>query len=219
MVGIILFMPRIDRMLIATPQQWSVVTTPIRFEMIEAMRDLAPCGIRAVAERLGVKADTLYRHMELLQEAGFVVPAGFRKGARGAEQLFDLTADDFNIGFDSGADPGPANDMLRDTAALFFRRMNGVVKRSAAARAFDTTRAGKNLTLLSDYAHLSRAEFKELVQLIGKCKALVDKARKRGTGSNSTQLYSVLFAAVPVVSRRSQAEAENGDDTGQKEQK
>jgi predicted transcriptional regulator len=205
MIVYIASMPRTELMHISSPQTWAVVTTPVRFEMVEAMRDLAPCGIRAIAERLGVKPDTLYRHMELLQEAGFVVPAGFRKGNRGAEQLFDLTADDFNISFDSGADPVAANEMLRDTAALFLRRMNGVVRRSAAARLFDTTSEGKNLTLFSDYTHLTRAEFKELAALISRCKSLLDKARKRGSGSVGTRLYSVLLAAVPVAAKRSRA--------------
>jgi hypothetical protein len=187
-------------MLISSPEQWSVVTAPVRFEILEAMRDLAPCGIKAIARQLGVKPDTLYRHMDLLQQAGFVVPAGFRKVPRANEQLFDLTADDFHISFDTDADPGPANDMIRDTGVMMFKRMVSAVKRAAAARAFRTTPGNANVVLLNDFAHLTRKELGEIRSLLKKMKQIVDSTRGRA-GCDPTTFYSVLIAAIPVTPR------------------
>ncbi len=175
-----------------------MITSPVRFEIIEAMRDLAPCGIKAIAQRLGVRPDTLYRHMELLQQFEFVVPAGFRKVSRATEQLFDLTADDFNISFDSDAEPAAANEMMCQTANVFLKRVMKVVQRTAAARAFDTTPEGKNANILCDYAHLTPAEFRQLSGLLRKVKEMLDGTRGRPTTSDMA-LYNVLLTAIPVV--------------------
>jgi hypothetical protein len=193
-------MPRVPVQYITSPQRWSVVTAPVRFAIVEAMRDLAPCGIRAIASRLQVKPDTLYRHIELLIDAGFVVHAGFRKVPRATEQLFDLSADDFNIRFDSNSDPGPANDMVRDTALMFFKQMGATAKRTAAARGFDTTEAGRNTVLVNDFCHFTPTEFEQLTALLRKVTERVNATRGRVT-TEPTRLYSVLLAAIPVTPR------------------
>lgn len=170
------------------------------------MRDLAPCGIKAIASRLQVKPDTLYRHIELLIGAGFVVHAGFRKVPRATEQLFDLTADDFNIRFDGNSDPGPANDMIRDTALMFFKQLGVAVKRTAAARGFDATPEGKNIVLLNDFAQFTRAEFKQLTELLRKVNQRVNATRNRVT-AEPTRRYSVLLAAIPLTPRTRKSKA------------
>jgi len=200
-------MARVGVKFINSPEQWSVLTAPARFEIIEAMQELAPCGIRAIADQLGAAPDTLYRHMDVLIKAGYVVHAGFRKVPRATEQLFDLTADDFQIRFDTQADPGPANDMIRDTAAAFFKRVQQTLDRAAAARALNATQEGINLTLLNEYARLTADEFKQLRSLLRQAKQLLDNTRRRSAGDVPVQLYNVLMVAAPVISNRA-AEAQ-----------
>ena len=46
---------------------------PVRFELIEAMRSIAPCSIRELALALDRPADTLYPHVRQLLKIGVVL--------------------------------------------------------------------------------------------------------------------------------------------------
>jgi predicted ArsR family transcriptional regulator len=186
-------MPRPAVKFITTPEQWKAISTPVRAEIVEAMRDLAPCPIRDVAKFLQVSPDRLYRHVDVLVDAGFLVRTELRKVGRHAEQVFDLTADDFHLAMD-GVAPARGAELLRDTAHLFLKRTGRAIDRAADARAFDLTTAGRNVALVCDYTWLSREQFQQLRELIRAAKQYADDARPKRQG----QMYLTLFCATPV---------------------
>ena len=61
--------------IVESPRHWKVMIAPVRLEVIEAMRMIAPCSIAEIAVALDRSADTLYRHIEKLRTAGAVVVA------------------------------------------------------------------------------------------------------------------------------------------------
>lgn len=114
---------------VTDPQQWSVLNSPIRLEIAEMLRCIAPCSVAELAEALHRPADTLYRQLEQLEQSGFVRRVGYRKVGRHAEQLVDLTASDFIIDFDEG-DALASGTAVAATAKC---AMHGVVGAPAAA--------------------------------------------------------------------------------------
>ena len=78
-------------MMVRSPEAWRVLISPVRAEIAEALRLLGPCSMAELAAAIDRPADSLYQHLELLQKAGFVVQAGFRKGT------LTLTRSDFGI--------------------------------------------------------------------------------------------------------------------------
>ncbi len=182
---------------ISSPAQWEVVASPVRAEIAEALRLLGPCSVREVAQALDRPADTLYRHIELLQEAGFVREAGFRKGARNAEQLIDVVADDFVIDFRDNHGEAE-NRAILQTINAFSWATQRAVRDSAAARQLVFDASARNITINYELSWLTPEKFREVRGLIGRIKRLMDSGKKRREG----RLYMTLAVATPVTRKR-----------------
>ncbi|MFM8697874.1 MAG: winged helix-turn-helix domain-containing protein, partial [Phycisphaerales bacterium] len=51
---------------------------PVRFELVEVMRDIAPCSVGELADAVDRPADSIYPHLRQLVRIGVVVEAGSR---------------------------------------------------------------------------------------------------------------------------------------------
>jgi hypothetical protein len=84
---------------ITKPAQWAKMMAPVRFELLEAMRAIAPCSAREIALALDRPADALYPHLRALVRVGVVRDMGERPGRTRPERVYDLVADDFRPSF------------------------------------------------------------------------------------------------------------------------
>lgn len=187
-------MTRAKTLFVRSPQQWAVLSAPRRIEIVEALRCLAPCSLADVAVLLDRPADTLYRHVEQLTEAGVVQAVGYRKVGRHVEQIFDLVADDFQIDFAQG-------EAERVAVAETVRRFAGSAAKVAAAAASSGQMVlGPKRNLVIDYelTWLTPEGFAQARRLIDQWKALLSEGRKARQG----QLYLTLALALPVTRRR-----------------
>ena len=180
-------------------EDWTVVLMPVRFEMIGAMRDLAPCSIAEIAERLDRRPDTLYRHMTRLVEAGFAREVGSRPTARRPERVFDLTADDFQYR-PSKASIHEENESLGATAAAILDLTATTFHRATEATVCRTRAGARNVHLGCDYLWMTREEFNRMSDRFREALAH-GSPRRRG----ASEMFMVTIAAVPVV-RRTRAE-------------
>ncbi len=192
--------PRMKRMpclLVDSPAQWRVLVSPVRAEIVEALRMLGPCSIADIAGTLDRPADSLYPHLELLEQAGLVVAAGFRKGPRNIEQLLDVVADDFAVDF---TDPSGAaeNQAIVDTANSFLKAAARAVRDSAAARQLQLAPGQRNVAINYELGWLTPDAFQKVRALIRELKAVLDAGKQTRAG----RLYMAVVVATPVTRRR-----------------
>lgn len=184
--------------LITTPKAWAVYIAPVRLEIVESMRMVAPCSIAELAAATDRPADTLYRHIEKLRKVGVVVEAGVRRTGKRFEQVFDLAGDDFR-------------PQLRDSSARTANKMFELSTRSIAKILLRTTRDAaaadqivygpeeRNASVKFEHAWLTPEEFAQLRELFVGVKRFMDARKGRREG----RLYLAAFAAVPVHRKRS----------------
>lgn len=190
-------MARASLHIVSNPRHWKVMVAPVRLEMIEAMRMIAPCSIAEIAVALDRSADTLYRHMEKLRAAQVVVVAGTRKSGRRTEQVYDLVADDFRVGF-KDATPRAANKAYNETVQSILKIASRTARDSAAACQLIGIGDERNIVGKIEHAWLSRADFLALRDILMRAKQFMDRRK----GARDGRLYLAAFLAMPVTRRR-----------------
>lgn len=183
--------------IISNPRHWKVLVAPVRLEMIEAMRMIAPCSIAEIAVALDRSADTLYRHMAKLQAAQVVVPVGSRKSGRRTEQVYDLVADDFRVGF-KDTTPRAANKAYNETVQSILKIASRTARDSAAACQLIGIGDERNIVGKIEHAWLSHADFVALRDILMRAKQFMDRRK----GARDGRLYLAAFLAMPVTRKR-----------------
>ena len=193
----------------ASPKDWTVLVAPVRLEIIEAMRMIARCSVADIASALDRPADTLYRHVEQLVEAGAVVEIGPRRRGKRFEKVYDLVADDFRIGFKDGRDR-TANKAYNDTLQSILRIASRTARDSSVANQLIGTGDERNIVGKLEHGWLTHREFQEVRDLMMRIKSVMDRCKARGDG----RLYLTAFLAIPVTRRRGSARGVNGNGHG-----
>ena len=187
--------PAIHR--IANPKAWTVLVAPVRLEVIEVMRMIAPCSIAEIATALDRPADTLYRHLEKLKRAGAVVEAGVRRIGRRVEQVYDLVADDFRVDFKDGSGR-TANKAYNDTMQSIIKVASRTARDSSAAGQLLGVGEERNIMGKIEHAWLTQEQFIELRELMMKVKSFMDAHKSHREG----RLYLAALIAMPVTRKR-----------------
>lgn len=190
-------MPRSPIQHIESPETWQLLVAPVRAEIVETIRLQGPCSVAEIAATLDRPADTLYRHLAVLEEAGLVVEAGFRKAGRNAERLVDVVADDFAPGF---RDPANAreNDAIVATATSLAKVAVRAVRDSAAAGQLEFDEQRRNTVINYELSWLTPERFHEVRGLLRRLKQIMDDCKRSREG----RLYMTLSIATPVTRRR-----------------
>jgi DNA-binding transcriptional ArsR family regulator len=187
--------PAIHR--IANPKAWTVLVAPVRIEVVEVMRMIAPCSIAEIATALDRPADTLYRHLEKLKRAGAVVEAGVRRIGRRVEQVYDLVADDFRVDFKDGSGR-TANKAYNDTMQSIIKVASRTARDSSAAGQLLGVGEERNIMGKIEHAWLTQEQFIELRELMMKVKSFMDAHKSHREG----RLYLAALIAMPVTRKR-----------------
>jgi predicted transcriptional regulator len=189
--------PRRPIHVLARIADWKVLMAPVRFEIIEAMRGIAPCSVGEIAQALDRPADTLYPHLRQLLKVGVVVEAGQRAGRTRPGKVYDLVADDFRPSFRGERAAATAQAIDRS-----IRSMAGIVTRAsrkaAAAGRFSYDDRFKNVIGKVENAWLTPEEMKVVQSRLLSLKRYLDARKGRRAGA----LYLAAFFVVPVVRSR-----------------
>lgn len=182
---------------ITNPKSWAVLVAPVRLELVEVMRMIAPCSIKEIAAALDRPADTLYRHVEKLRRIGVVTEAGVRRSGRRFEQVFDLVADDFRPGFRE-VSPRAANKAYNETVQSILKVASRTARDSAAANQLVGMGDERNLIGKIEHAWLSHSEFLAVRAMMMGIKEFMDARKGRREG----RLYLAAVVAMPVTRKR-----------------
>lgn len=196
--AIIRAVPRPPLKQIATAKAWGTWLSTVRQEVLEGFRLHGPCSIADVADATGRPADSLYRHVKLLLDAGFLEERGFRKGRRNAERVYDAAADDFAPPRISGSSAKADRAMLVRTATVLSRATVNMLRDSAAAGRLEFTADRRNFAIQYELTWLTPARYAELRGHLLKINELINQGRVRREGD----LYAIYSMATPVTRRR-----------------
>lgn len=190
-------MQRKPVVVIDSPAKWKALLSPARSEIMQGLRCIGPCSVAELAAMIDRPADTLYRHLDVLQRAGFVERTGERKRSRHTEQLVDVTGSDFAIGFGQPGD-AKSDETLHATSKAFLR--------STARTVRDALKAGqltvqpstlRNFVLNYDVAWLTPERFRQVRGLVKQLKDIMDE----GNAERHGRLYVTLTVSSPLVRR------------------
>lgn len=176
---------------------WTTYAAPVRLELVEAMRAIAPCSIAELASALDRPADTLYRHVEKLERIGVIVDAGKRRKGRRSERVLDLAGDDFRPAL-SRSNPQAANRIFNVAAQSVAKIVARTARDAAAAGEVVATDHRQNVLVKMEHAWLTPAEFDRLRGMFVEIKRFMDERKVRREG----RLYLSAFAVVPVHRKR-----------------
>jgi DNA-binding transcriptional ArsR family regulator len=190
-------MPRAAIHLVTNPKSWAVVIAPVRLEIVEVMRMIAPCSIAEIAAALDRPADALYRHIDKLRRAGVVIEAGSRRSGRRTEQVFDIVADDFRPGF-RDVSPRAASKAYNETVQSILKIASRTARDAAAASQLVGVGEERNLVGKIEHAWLSHDEFLAVRSMIMGIKEFMDSRKGRREG----RLYLAALVALPVTRKR-----------------
>lgn len=177
-----------------SPKQWSAMRSAVRYELYLLMEQLAPCSVSELAAAGGRGAAGLYRHLEVMADAGILIRAGQRKAGRRWERVYDIQRD-------SGVpmcDPF-TGACVKDDVALC-----SAMTRAALRDYSRALQARKNvanpeqpsfITSLFEITRLDEKSAAEMQKLSDRMMELVVKGRKGGAGRR----YRISYIASPVT--------------------
>lgn len=200
MDGMIPGMKRKQSAPLCTPAAWLTMMAPVRSEIAQALTMLGEASIAEVAEVIDRPADTLYRHVAMLERAGVVREGEPRRVGRHTERVYSMVAPDMQPDF-TGATPRLENKVGYRTASALLKSMSRTVRDAAAAQILVTRPQGRNLSMTYELGRLTPAMYEELRGHLRAIKALMDRGKKEREGT----LYLSITVACPVVRRRGAA--------------
>lgn len=190
-------MKRAKVLWVRDPVQWRVVLSPVRSEILQALRCLGPSSVGELGEMVDRPADTLYRHLEILERAGFVRSCGLRVRGRHRERLYDNVAEDFALDLESLRDAA-ARRTLSDTAKVFSATAARAISDAAAAGELIAPTEHRNFVVNYELTRLTPKDFKRARELSFQLKQLLDRARAKRAG----RLYAAVVILSPVVRKQ-----------------
>lgn len=185
---------------VSGPAEWSAVSSPVRFELVEYLRMVAPCSIAELGAAMARPADSLYHHIRVLERVGIVVRAKDRVVRGRREAVFDLSARRFR--FESPGDRGavgPARmkqvQLVKRLIASLGRMTVRSIGRALEAGVEVGEGSGKQVWARVETAWLDEASLAEVNRLLGE----IDRVFERGRQVREGRLFSVGLFLGPVA--------------------
>lgn len=179
------------------PKQWAAMRSAVRYELYLLMEQMAPCSVSELAEAGGRGAAGLYRHLEVMANAGILLRAGQRKAGRRWERIYDLNRE-------AGApmcDP-PTGAGVKDDIKLCSAMMRAAIRdygRALHARKgvpVAQLPLPRFITSLFEITTLDEASAGEFSTLVDRMMELVVKGRK---STSKGRRYRISVMASPIV--------------------
>jgi|JI10StandDraft_1071094.scaffolds.fasta_scaffold313588_2 DNA-binding transcriptional ArsR family regulator len=173
------------------------MAAPQRMQVIQACAAIGPCSIAEIAEHTGRAADSLYRHVGLLERHGLVVRAGSRKKGRHTERLYDLAADFLKMRLGKRLSPADRK-LIHSTGAAISRGVVRELGRSLREADIYLDGPKENLFLTQQMVWFRPEDLKAFRAIVRALDRLSDRCRTPRGGV----LFSTFLTAFPVPQRR-----------------
>jgi DNA-binding transcriptional ArsR family regulator len=172
------------------------LASPLRMEIIGALRTDGPRSIRELAAQLDKAADGLYHHVRMLLKAGILREREQRKVGRRMEAVYELTAERFAGRMDPKSAESKAAAIRAGSAAM--RLASREFKTAIETDAMTLTKGLPNLRASRQKTWLTDRGLLRLHRLLGQIERLLlsESDRKRG------RAHSLTIVLAPCRQRR-----------------
>ncbi|MBM4007592.1 MAG: helix-turn-helix domain-containing protein [Planctomycetes bacterium] len=177
-----------------SPKQWRAMCSAVRYELYLLLEQLAPCSVSELAAAGGRGAAGLYRHLEVMADAGILIRAGQRKAGRRWGRIYDLNRESGMPMCDPQTGAG-----VKDDIKLCSAMMRAAIR--DYGRAMHARKGAANLeqpsfiTSLFEITRLDEKSAAEMQKLSDRMMEIIVKGRKGGSGRR----YRIGYIASPVT--------------------
>jgi DNA-binding transcriptional ArsR family regulator len=181
---------------ISEPRRLAALASPLRMELIGALRTQGPTSIRELAVQLDRPADGLYHHLRTLLKAGIVVEREQRKVGRRMEAVYEVAASRIAGRLDPKSPQSKGAAVRAGTAALRLaaREFKAAIETDSLtlAKGLPNIRVSRQRTWLTDQGLI------RLHRLFGQIERLLVKESDQKQG----RPHSLTIVLAPCVKRR-----------------
>lgn len=172
------------------------LASPLRMEIIGALRTHGPTSIRELAVQLDRPADGLYHHVRTLQKAGIVVEREHRRVGRRMEAVYELTAERIAGRLDPNSPQSKAGAIRAGAAAV--RLASREYKTAIETDSLTLTKGVPNIRVSRHKIWLTQDGLARLHRLFGQIERLLLKENEQKRG----QPHSLTIVLAPCIKRR-----------------
>lgn len=185
-----------------TPEQARALASPLRLEIVGLFGGERRLSIADMAERMGVRAGSLYHHVGRLESVGILRRDGTRRKGKRDEALFTVALEVLELELDTK--DAEANDRARRAIGSAFRMAERDF--SCALERDDLRIEGEDRNFIAARFHL-RASPRVLARVNKHLDAVYDLlvregGRRRPKPGPDDQYLSLTFALLPLRNRR-----------------
>jgi hypothetical protein len=176
------------------PKQWAAMRSPVRYELLLLMEQLAPCAVSRLAEASGRGAAGLYRHLEVMASAGILLRAGRQRTGKRWERVYDLNPESGSPMCDPVSGVGVRDD-VRLCGAMSRAAIRDYGRALQARKGVSQPEAPSFISSLFEITRLDEKSAGEIRRLMDRMMEIIVKGRKEGGGRR----YRVSVIASPIV--------------------
>lgn len=185
-----------------TEAQRGALSSPLRLEVVGLYARADLLSIADMAERMGVRAGSLYHHVSILEEAGILRRAGTRRKGKRDEALFELVEGVMGLGVVPGDED--AKEHARRTLASAFRMAERDF--GEALEREDVVTEGPGRNVIATRVH-TRVSPRTLARINKHLDAIFDIVTREASGNIEAekevdQYVSLTLALLPLRGRR-----------------
>ncbi len=183
-----------------TPAQRKAMASPMRLELLGLFTSGEPLSISDMAALVCRPSSSLYYHVDMLENLGFLRRTGTRRKGKRFETLFELTAAAFEVEVEDG-DPEAVEHAVKAISSAFRMAERDL---DAALRSDEVIKEGPERNVIAARVHL-RASPELLRQVNHHLDAIVEllvaEQAKQPDPTDRGQHLSLTFALLPLRGR------------------
>ena len=174
------------------PSHWRGLNSPVRNAILQLLISSGPTTIPSIAEQLGRKPKSLYRHVEILLKAGLLVRTGTQPTSRRSAAEYGFPGSTVRVQHDSG-NPEQVKAVGRylSTELRHANREMIAALESGQAR---TRGPDRNLRMMHSVGWLDRKKLRRVLALTREIEQVFETSPRR----KGTELLAVTVAIRPA---------------------
>ena len=182
------------RYLIKRTEQIELLASPLRQEIVDAVRAMGTCSARELAPELGTSPDSLYYHLRKLVAGGLLVSEGKRSATRRHEEVFRTPGDSMRAVYD--LEDARFSEALHRAVGALLRMAHRDFDRGSRSRLARVGGRHRNLWAARLTGWLGRDDNAEVIRHLERIEEIYRKSR-RGRGKRRHVLAWVLTPVEP----------------------
>jgi hypothetical protein len=184
---------------ITEARQIRALTSPIRQDILDAVKAIGPCSVAELAATLGKPADGLYYHIKRLLDVRLLTEAPSNGKGR-ADLRLDVAHNAFYLDYQP-ANRANKSAVLRVIASML-RSAERTFRRGFTPETAVVKGPRRNLWAARSRGALSSEELVELNELLHRLNTLMRAGRRDEAGDDRERtMYELTFVLAPATSR------------------